>query len=269
MRLKLSNAQDPYAFTRDEGRKEFTDISARQRVDPRIVAGERTYVFVVAGQSLASNQVRGSGNLYTPSSSKVHNLLFSNGGVYRAADPMLGADSAMGSWMGRLGDILISENLADRVIFVPVSVSNSIVEKWASGSLKYHVNVAMRRCASLGWDVSAVLWQLGETDGIIGTSQLSYSSDLSSLIQRTQDDGFAAPWLLAKSTTVSGVPSAAIRSAIDGLIDGTRIFDGPDIDTIPVSKRHSDGTHLVASGAAAAAALWKSAIVSAGVSPSA
>lgn len=262
-------ATDPYAYANDGSHFEYRDLTGRVQVDPRLVPGERTAVFIVAGQSNGSNYISGSGSLYTPTSPRVENLLFSNGGVYQALDPMLGNDNTGGSWLGRLGDKLIADGHFDRVIFIPVAVGGSSVVSWLppSGKDAEYPVVAFRRAAALGLTVTAVLWQQGESDNANGMGQVTYAANLAAVIAGVRAEGWNAPWLLAKSTWYVGSPSAAIQSAIDSLVNGTDIFAGAYSDLLNDTYRAVDQTHFLATGAIGVSTLWADAIVAARLAP--
>src|SRR4051794_37689701 len=82
----------------------YAKLTAKTLVDPRLVSGENTAVIIVLGQSNGANHVNA---LYTPTNVKVENFGVLNGGLYRAADPLLGCSGSNGNWLGRLGDKLI------------------------------------------------------------------------------------------------------------------------------------------------------------------
>jgi hypothetical protein len=253
---------DPYVYRNDGSHIEYTNTTGRTRFDPRLASGERTAVFIVAGQSNGSNYVSGTGNLYTPASAKVQNLLFSNGGIYDARDPMLGNDNTGGSWLGRLGDKLITDGIYDRVIFIPVAVGGSSVVSWLppTGKDSEYLYVAFRRAASVGLSVTAVLWQQGEADNANGMGSSAYADNLNAVIAGVRSEGWSAPWLLAKSTWYLGGPSVAIRAGVDAVVNNLDILPGPDTDTLNNTYRAIDQTHFLASGAVVASQLWAAAI---------
>ena len=258
----MGSGRDPYVYVNDGSHIEYRNIAGRTRFDPRLAIGERTAVFLVAGQSNGSNYVSGVDSHYTPVSSKVQNMLFTDGGIYDARDPMLGNDNAGGSWLGRLGDRLVSAGTYDRVIFIPVAVGGSSVLSWLppSGKDSEYLYVAFRRAAAVGLDVTAVLWQQGEADNAYGMETSTYAGHLNAVIAGVRSEGWVAPWLLAKSTWYLGSPSAAIRDGIDAVINVDDILAGPDTDILDNTFRAVDQTHFLASGADAAAQLWSAAI---------
>lgn len=238
------------------------------RIDP----GENTKVFLVSGQSLASAWNGGS---YIPTNTaKVDQINIEDGGCYAFADPPLGIDSgisgspsATGTWMGRLGDELISGGHCDRVIFVPCAVGGTEIAKFRPGGLCYQrLLVASRRVAALGLTVNAVLFQQGEADNQLATTQAAYQASALAMREGLASEGFFYKWILAKSTVIAGVSYAPVRAAVDAMVDNSNIFLGPDFDGyIGLTYRLADNTHLSSTGLDVAGPAWKNAVVSAGV----
>lgn len=229
----------------------------RGTANPR--GNEDAGVFIVAGQSNGANHA--IGGLYIPTnSSEIGNLNFLDGGMYQGQDPALGASGTGGSWLFRFADSLISEEVYDRVVIVPIAVGGSSINDWLpAGILGRHLAVAYRRCAALSLSVTAVLWQQGESDH--GMASATYQSNLQSVIETAREAGIAAPFLVGKSTYNAGNVDNDIRAACTAIVDGVGIFAGADTDALTgESYRAGDLTHFNAAGAAAAASLWAGAV---------
>lgn len=262
MAISFASVLDPYilpdrAFSIPAN---YNVLGKPTRGDPRLIAGERTSIFIVAGQSNGANT---GDTIYSPvNAGKVDNLNVQNGGLYAAIDPLLGCTNAVsglafGNLFTRLADKLIAAGTYDRVILAPVALGGASIGDW-SNNVYDRINVAYRRAAALGYPTTAVLWQQGEADGPIGTTQSEYVERFH-LLRSKMDAGLAGvPWILAKSTYIAGVAYPAIRSAIDELVNGSTLFAGPDTDTLTGTavNRQADGTHFKAAGADAAADLW-------------
>lgn len=264
--IQASSATDPYYIKPvSEGADNFASQygGARTIRDPRLNAGEATGVFVVAGQSNCCNSVNA---LYTPTNeSKIDNLNLYDGGTYAAADPLLGCFTGPAAVGGnvflRVADKLITSGVFSRVILVPVGVGGSTISRWAAGGdLNSRTTVASIRVAAVGLPVTAFLWMQGESDH--GISQAAYASYLASVIATPRSIGFNAPWLIGKCTLLSGAVDANVRAAQADALNGADIFAGADTDSLTGLgvNRQSDDTHLNATGADAAATLWKNAI---------
>lgn len=245
-------------------------LAGKTRRDPALVPGEKTAVFITAGQSLAAGSSQG---LYTPTNAaKCDHINIFDGCMYNAVDPLAGHGQAASPSdracpFTRVADQLISGGQFERVILIPVAYGGTVVAQWDAGGgfvlepLHKLILVASRRAAALGIArIDGILWQLGETDSAIGTSQASYMASFNSMKAKVAAE-IDAPWFVAQSTYIPGTPSnAAVRAAQAALVDGASVFAGPDCDTLGGASRYDD-QHWNAAGNAAAAALWYSAIV--------
>lgn len=246
------------------------DTSSKAVRDPRLVAGEATGVFIIAGQSNACNMVDA---LYTPThATKVDNVNIYDGGTYAAVDPLLGCHniasvaSVYGSIWGRMGDKLIAATAYDRVILVPIGIGATNMIDWRdAGPLRDRFGIALGRLAAVGLSATAIMWMQGEGDNVGGTSQANYESWLTTMISGVRAGGDTTPWLIGQCTYYNGTTSAAVRAAQAAVVNGTDIFAGADTDTLTGTSvnRQSDNSHLKAAGADAAAGLWRDAIVAA------
>lgn len=229
---------------------------------PGLRPGEVTGNFMLAGQSLIAGSSEG---LYTPTNANfVDNLNQFNGEIVKASDPLVGASLAdsplrQASPFTRVADQLVTAGDFDRVVLTPAAYGGTTIAQWDADLHKHIIN-GYRRSVALGIPITAILWQLGETDNALGTSQASYYASFVSMRTKVIAAGCTAPWILAKSTYIpGGLTSAAIRAAITALVDNVNIFAGPDCDTLNGTYRYDD-QHWNAAGNAAAAALWTSAI---------
>lgn len=233
--------------------------------DPRLVPGERTGTFVVAGQSNSANYVDVT---YAPThAAKIDNLNIYDGGTYAAVDPLLGCEAyslydTPGNMFLRVADKLIALDYYDRVILIPIGVGGSSVALWNSRPFGDRLTVAFKRAQAVGLNVSAVLWQQGEADQAGGTTQAAYQAAIASTIALPRAVGFAAPWIIAQCSYFLGITSEAVRAAQAAMVNGTDIFAGPDTDAIVSWGRYDNG-HFNASGADVAATGWAYAIGSA------
>lgn len=240
------------------------NVVSKSIVNPRLIASENTAVFVVAGQSNAAN----SGDTpYTPTNAKVHNLNVSNGALYAAADPLVGCSNAVsgvyGNMFTRMADKLVTAGKYQRVILIPIALGGTSIDTWKT-ILFGRINVAFRRAAAQGYTVTALLWQQGEADTDLATTQAAYTASFNAMRSKLDDVALTTPWLLAKSTYSNGATSTPIRSAVSGLINGTTLLTGPDTDTLTgttINRRDADNTHFKAAGAEAAAVLWRDVIM--------
>lgn len=266
----LGSADDPFRLHRHTGGylTERYHVDGRVQYSPALISGERAAVILAFGDSTIGNHE--NANYSVSHINNVQNLSISNGGIYRATDPLLGSDTtnAGGNWLSRLGDKLITAGNHDRVILIPLGLGGGTIGDWAaSGRLNYRIGVAARRIASVGLTPTYVLLQCGANDyDPLQTSQGAYTASQSSVIASIRGAGVSCPIFVSRSTWHNGIVNpgisdgirAAQATAVDNLAG---IFAGPDTDTLNNSYRY-DATHWNATGADAVAELWQEVIAS-------
>lgn len=228
----------------------------------RLVDPSRTAIIVGVGQSIIAASENAN---YVPVNSGVDNLNIFDGGIYAAKDPLLGTGtySLAGCWLSRQADKLITGGDYDRVIIIPVARGSSTVQDWKPGGLMFpNLLAAHRRLASLGLIATAHQWVQGQAD--IGISQADYQTALQAVINGPKLFGFDAPWLIGKDTYNGAVSNANIRAALAAVVNNVNVFAGADTDSLTGANRF-DGVHYSATGANAAAELWRTAFLVSGV----
>lgn len=225
--------------------------------NPRLVGGQRNDIFLVFGQSRSSCYGTGT---YTPTNTtKIDNLNLWDGGMYQGADPFLGCGGLGGSWMGQLADGRITNNKADRVIFIPFGYGGSQIANWEPGGILHAiVPAAIKRTFALGLTPTAVLWQQGESD--TATSSATWQASFAALKASVVGYGVSAPWFVAKSTMLSNVVNPVIQGAQVAVVNGSSVYAGPDIDQFTGVTNLADGTHMTLVGNTSAGGVWNTAI---------
>ena len=218
----------------------------------------KTAVLVIHGQSNSANY----GNTRHVAREAVDNFDPATGKCFAAADPLLGADGAGGSFATRLGDILIQSGRYDRVIVAAVGVEGASLSVLNNEQVGRIDNV-LARLKSAGLTPTHILFQQGEKDAVLTTTKAQYVSLLHRLVRRIRDAGFDAPFYLSQSTKCDVAEPknveevrAGQRAAIDATLN---IRPGPDTDVIANDGRNPfDGCHMNVIGTLANAALWAS-----------
>jgi hypothetical protein len=236
----------------------YKNVDGLTLVNPNLVAGETTCVIIAAGQSTITNNGNGS---YTKSNSKIHMLNIYNGGMYSAVNPMPGCDGTGENFLIRLADKMIAAGKYQRIILVPCGNGSTDIAKWVSGSFaNERLAAAAQRVSKMGL-LSATkvyyLWQQGESDCVLGTSQASYTAALTGaggVIPTIRTVLPTTPIYVSQTSYQNGTTSTAIRAAQAAAVGGT-VFAGPDTDTLNSSNRH-DNIHWNATGSDAVAGLW-------------
>jgi hypothetical protein len=230
-------------------------------ISPRLIPGQRTRVYGIGGQSRTANYVDA---FYTPASPLVQMLSIYDGAIYPCIDPVLGASGTDGSYIGRIGDELRAIDYLDRPIFIPFAIGGTTASQWIPGG-DHHDRMlhVCRRAAAAGLTIDAFLWGQGNNDNEIGTTEADYAAMLAQIIATPRSIGVNAPWLIALDTRLIAGTSAAVRAALAAAPNGHDIFAGPDLDSLTGANLQPDLIHFTGAGAAAAAVLWRDAIIAA------
>lgn len=222
----------------------------------------RTMIALTLGQSNAANNGK---TPYTPHNANVFN--YYAGKLYTARDPLLGTTGTGGSVWTRLGDMLIDSGLYDKVIFIPIAVGGSAIERWATGDCYEKLQQTLNTLDSQHVVLTHILWHQGETDNILNTSTAKYREYLAAVLQTLRKSQAADFYVSLVSyhpepvTKPLGVDSA-IRNAQMGFIrENKKVFAGPDTDTLIHAIHRFDSVHFSDFGLAAYARLWFNAIL--------
>lgn len=260
--LALNNFASPDAYyiypAQDviTGAEPVLDLTGRVEVS-RGAIDERTAVLVVIGQSLSVNEVP---TPYVPvHGSSIDQLNIYNGKLYRAKDPLLGINVSggtvtdlRGTWMLRMADKLVADGHFDRVILVPMAVGNTRAAQWADAAnapfLFNKINVVALRLRDVGLPCTAIMWGQGESDTSAGTSEAVYAAALNKIIAEFNRSIPACPILVAQESYYYGATSPAVLAAQAGVVNGTTVFAGENVESIGASGRY-DNTHLNETGA--------------------
>jgi hypothetical protein len=152
---------------------------------------DRTAVLLVLGQSNAANY--GGQRFASKHGDKIVNLF--DGRCYVAASPLLGSTGTKGEYWTELGNHLIETGKFDTVVIAPMAYSGSAVERWARGGDLNAILVAtLSKIKADGYAITDVLWDQGEYDYVLGTSEAAYRERLLSMIDTLRGEGvLAAP----------------------------------------------------------------------------
>lgn len=217
---------------------------------------DRTAIIVVHGQSNAANY----GNTRYTAREAVDNFDPASGKCFAAADPLLGTSGAGGNFATRLGDLLVQAGRYDRVILVPLAVEGASLSV-LNNEQADKIDGAISRLQAARLQPTHFLFQQGEKDAILTTTEQAYVSLLHQIVKRFRAAGFDAPFYLSRSTKCDVAEpknTAAVRAGqLSAISDQLDIRPGPDTDMIGNDGRNpNDGCHMNELGTLANAALW-------------
>jgi hypothetical protein len=235
---------------------DWNNPNGKEQVDPTLVPGQTTEVWVVLGQSNTTNVTP---TLYVPTNRLgVQNFNIDDGGVYRAMpggaiDPMLGCTGFApnlpnpwpnGNWIGILADLRITAGKAAREIMVPIGVGGSSIHDWQpGGSNNKRLAVTARRISVAGLTPNGVLIGQGESD--LFTAGPTYQASLEATIASIHSYWPNVPIYVAQETYINGMTSAAVEAAQAAVVNpANNVHAGPNLDLLGAAYRQSDNTHF-------------------------
>jgi len=183
---------------------------------------------------------------------------FYHGKLYKAEDPMLGADALGASTWPRLGDLLIASDHYKNIVFATIGISGSTISRWEpDGDLHPLLLSTLQSIKESGLTITHLLWHQGESDAAINTSKAAYQKSFRKMIKAIHEQGTTAPVYISIATRYKDHPkNQTIRSAqIELAQKDDSFFQGPDSDQLGDNFR-KDGTHFTSEGLDHLAQLW-------------
>ncbi|HMF76097.1 MAG TPA: sialate O-acetylesterase [Bryobacteraceae bacterium] len=208
--------------------------------------GQKTLTIVVPGQSIVGNH---GNSRYTTLSPLVQKLSITDGRIYRANSPLLGTTGKGGNWLPRLGDRIIQQRWADRVILEPISFGGSAVNEWNYSFESRLVDIAKARLDDVGLVADAIWWQQGPINTYRHTSKEDYARDLAAVISHFRRVGFTCPIFICQESYIpKGITWPPVRAAQAAAVNhDAGIWAGADTDILDHTMRFDD-QHLNAAG---------------------
>lgn len=251
------------------------DHALSQTAAQTIDTTKTNLILIPSGQS---NNVDVAPSAYVPTNaSSIFQLNIYNGKIYPAVDPLLGTNInttvplGVGHPMMRVADAVITDGYFQQVYIVPNAIAGTAVAYWNSQGEAQLFPVTIARLIQKGiicgsTNVTCVVtWGQGEADNELGTSQAAYTNSFNTLVANTAAAGFVGHWYIAKQTWIAGTTSANVQAAQLAVVNGTRIFAGPNADALngnvcgsPATSacRQADNTHWSDNGSFSYAAGW-------------
>lgn len=227
---------------------------SNERVIPCLqVLKQHPQVILALGQSNAAN----SGEKVPMAAAPVP--LFAEGKCFMAADPLPGGTGQGGSIWSRLPHQLSILRPQQSIVLSVLGVDGTSIQDWTGDNsplrtrLEHHLS-AMK---AMGLTPQLILWQQGEADARIGTTEAAYGAGLDQLAAVFELNGIQAPIVVAQSTVCRSAPNAQIRAAISAKVaHSARFKQGPDTDTVIGQDLRHDGCHFSEAGLDKAAQHW-------------
>lgn len=182
------------------------------------------------------------------------------GEVHPMSDPIPGGTGDLGSVWPRVADELVRRGRPDSFRLTLGASGGTSVGEWAPGGTLYDA-LATRLAAGDGRGITHVVFQQGEKDTLLGTSETDYTRDFMRL-----HDGIAgligdARWIICRSSYRFGVTSPDVVTAqtrLAATLPGA--VAGPCLDELGSDLRRDD-THFNDQGLARFAELLVDALL--------
>jgi hypothetical protein len=238
----------------------YSDASSRTQVPCGTLRGKRVMVALAFGQSNSGNHGE---TLFKPRKG-VYN--FFKGRCYVAEDPLLGPTGDRGSVWTRLGDLLTTHGLYDKVVFIPIGVGSTTIDQWtAGGYLHSRIADAIRDSNAAGLKITHIFWVQGGSEKRSSgdnRNKMNYKNNFLKMLRSMRAMGVDAPAYVAVSTYNGVDGNRDIQEAQRELADPhNNIFRGPDDDLLYKNRSNEwEQVHLSGRGLAKCAAAWLEAI---------
>ena len=229
---------------------------------------DRTAVLLILGQSNAGNY--GGQRFASKHGAKIIN--FFDGQCYVAASPLLGSSGTWGEYWTELGNRLIESGKFDTVVIASLAYSGSAysgntVEQWARGGALNAVLVdALRKIRADGYAITHVVWDQGELDYVLGTSEAAYRERFLSMVDTLRGEGVTAPVYLSIASKCvepsNGDPrrhsadNPVVRAQLALSSGEGNIRRGVNTDALLDGLDRYDDCHIGGGGAEKAAQAW-------------
>lgn len=187
-------------------------------------------------------------------------------GAEKPASPALdGANCKGGSAWIPLGQALIQQGMAQKVVFMPIALPNTRARDWGPGGrsetlLKHAIGIANARRIVFDY----AFWQQGFADR--GTDEAVYRNDLRNVIRSISLKIKVDKWLVAQSggCVPGGARKIAAVQQEAGMAHSLNRFAGPNFSELTAAEV-LDGCIYTASGQRRVAQLWLASMVKADV----
>jgi lysophospholipase L1-like esterase len=221
-------------------------------------------VLFTFGQSNSANFGQRS-RLYT-CQHEVYNYF--NDTIYKAKDPLLGANGGWGSVWTLVGDKMIEKGLAKSVTVIPIGVGGVEVAAWAKGGKLHDLLLkTLDEVVRHNIEIDYICWHQGESDNIANTPKEVYIERFLSIREAIRSRGIKAPIIVAVASYHPDCLeedlgcSKEIREAQKELAKRyDDIFVGPDTDKLDQLYQRADGVHFSHMGQRMHADMWIKAI---------
>lgn len=231
-------------------------LASADRIDCEGFKLQKPLVLLVLGQSNAGNH----GERTTAPDEEAAIQVMHDGVCGLSRSPLPGGTGDGASIWTLLPRYLQQAGVQRPIVIQLLAVDATSIGDWtdASSPVRRRLEQMLVVNKAIGLMPNLVLWQQGEADARLRTSQAAYREGLEDLGRLLDANGVSAPVIMALSTVCRGGPYGPVRTAISQLASMRTDFRiGPDTDALYGSIWRRDGCHWSQTGRGAAALKWR------------
>lgn len=182
------------------------------------------------------------------------------GATHPVRDPIPGGTGDLGSVWPRVCDELVRRAWPGTLRLTLAARGGTSVNEWAPGGPCYDA-LTERVAQGDAEGVTHVVWQQGEKDTLLETTEADYTADFLRLYDGVTSVVGKVPWIICRTSYRFGVTSDAVVTAQAKLASSVELgIPGPDLDSLGAEFRRDD-THFNDEGLTRFAALLAAVIV--------
>lgn len=208
---------------------------------------------------LALGQSNLANHCGTPAASDFGEVVH-EGATHALRDPIPGGTGDLGSVWPRVADELRRHGSNVPLRLTLAAKGGTSVNEWAPGGPCYQA-LTERFARGDADGVTVVVWQQGEKDTLLETSEAAYTADFLRLYDGVTEVIGQVPWVICRTSYRFGVTSPGVVAAQTKLAANLAgAVAGPDLDSLGSEFRRDD-THFNDEGLARFAAMLAGMIV--------
>ena len=222
-----------------------------------ILKSEKTIVFLAFGQSNSADYGEG---IYT-CKNEIYN--YYKGDLYRAKEPLLGADGSGSSVWTRVADLMVDSGLCKKVVIVPCGIGSTSVQCWAEGDCRKKLQATLDYLKKDNIKLTYVFWDQGETDNVDKTTKAEYKARLKNVIGIIRQNNFNADFYCTITSYVPfnnnnpmGINEAITSAQKETIAEIKNVKEGPNTDSLNLAYYRFDYLHFTAHGLDKLAYQW-------------
>ncbi len=237
-----------------------TSTSGRIPAGMSLLSSKKVMVVLAFGQSNSANFGE---TKYRP---QHESYSYYRGKLYRAEDPLPGADGDRGSVWTRLADMVIESGMYEKVVLVTIGIGATSAGCWAEGECGRYLEETLRDLAAHNIRFTHILWHQGEQDNLQCTGHAEYTAQMNRLLALIRGYGQDAPMYVSLASyqphnfSRSFVSEEVRQGQADFINTNSGVLLGPDTDTLVSNRDRYDGVHFSDEGLDLFAGLWFNAL---------